>query len=62
LIKLYFIEQNWNSYQHGKIVHHSEARKKYLASNGNVDFDKIEARWGFLKAVKESLANKFFTA
>jgi creatine kinase len=33
-----------------------------LDSNGNVDFEKIEARWGYLKDIKESLANKFFTS
>jgi creatine kinase len=62
LIKLYFIEDNWNNFRHGHIVHLSDARKKYLNPEGNVDFDKIEARWGYLKTVKESLANKHFTA
>jgi len=60
LIKLYFIENNWNNYKHGHIVHLSEARKKYLNNQGKVDFDKIEARWGYLKTIRESLANKFF--
>ena len=61
MIKLYFIENNWNNYQHGHIVHLSEARKKYLNNQGHVDFDKIEARWGYLKSIKECLANKHFT-
>ena len=61
LIKLYFIEDNWNNFKHGHTVHLKDARKKYLNSEGNVDFDKIEARWGYLKTVKESLANKHFT-
>jgi hypothetical protein len=33
-----------------------------LNTQGHVDFDKVEARWGYLKTIKESLANKFFTA
>ena len=32
-----------------------------MSTEGNVDFDKVEARWGYLKTVKESLANKYFT-
>jgi len=43
-------------------VHLAECRKKYLDAQGNVDFNKVEARWGFLKTVKESLANKFWTS
>ena len=44
-----------------KIVFKEEARKDYLNSEGNVDFDKIEARWNQLKNVKVSLANKYWT-
>ena len=33
-----------------------------MNNQGHVDFDKVEARWGYLKSVKECLANKHFTA
>lgn len=51
LIKLYFIENSWDQFPKGKIVHLAQGRTKYL-TNDKVDFDKVEARWGFLKTVK----------
>ena len=33
----------------------------FLNAEGNVDFDKVEARWKELKNVKVSLANKYWT-
>jgi hypothetical protein len=56
---LYFIEQSWNSYTGIRFL--ADCRKKYLSEKGNVDWGKVRARWAFLKTVKESLANKFFT-
>lgn len=60
LISLYFIEQTFNSYQGTRYL--SECRTKYLNSQGNVDWNKVKARWTYLKTIKESLANKFFTS
>jgi creatine kinase len=56
---LYFIEQTWNSFSGTRFL--EDCRKKYLNNQGNVDWGKVRARWAFLKTVKESLANKFFT-
>ena len=60
LINLYFIEQTWNSYSGTRFL--ADCRKKYLNVQGNVDWGKVRARWAFLKTVKESLANKYFTS
>ena len=57
LIKLYEIEKAGGSC----VVHLQDCRKKYLDSDGNVDWSKVEQRWTDLKKVKESLANKFYT-
>ncbi|MCA9366922.1 hypothetical protein KC887_01495 [Candidatus Kaiserbacteria bacterium] len=43
------------------IVFKEEARAPYLTTDGNVDWNKVEARWTELKSVKESLGNKHFT-
>jgi creatine kinase len=59
LINLYFIEQSWNSYTGIRFL--ADCRKRYLNEKGNVDWGKVRARWAFLKTIKESLANKFFT-
>ena len=59
LINLYSIEKSWNEY--GGISFLADCRKKYLNEQGNVDWGKVKSRWAFLKTVKESLANKFFT-
>jgi hypothetical protein len=59
LISLYFIEQTWNSYKGIRLL--ENCRKNYLNSQGNVDWSKVRARWTYLKTVKESLANKYFT-
>jgi creatine kinase len=42
-------------------VFKADARKLYLDENGNVDYDKITARWAELSKVKVSLGNKYFT-
>lgn len=52
---------NWDSLAHGKIVFISDARKIFLTPSGDVDWDKVDERWQNLKAVKESLANKYCT-
>jgi creatine kinase len=59
LINLYSIEKSWNEY--GGIRFLADCRKKYLNEQGKVDWGKVKSRWAFLKTVKESLANKFFT-
>lgn len=59
LISLYFIEQTWNSYKGIRFL--ENCRKTYLNPQGNVDWGKVRARWTYLKTVKESLANKYFT-
>jgi len=33
----------------------------FLNADGNVDFDRVEARWKELKNAKVSLANKYWT-
>lgn len=45
----------------GKIVYKEEIRKEFLNGEGQVDWDKVEARWKELSSVKVSLANKYFT-
>ena len=37
-------------------------RVDYLDGEGNVDWNKVEARWNELKKGKVSLANKFYNA
>jgi arginine kinase len=43
------------------VVYLADCRKKYLNAEGNVDWNKVEARWSELKNVKVCLANKFWT-
>ena len=59
LISLYFIEQTFNSYK--GINYLADCRKKYLDSNGKVQWSKVKARWGYLSTIRVSLANKYFT-
>ena len=56
LVKLYGIEKETSN-----CVYLEEVRKDFLDGDGNVDWDKVEARWAELKKVKVSLANKYFT-
>ena len=42
------------------VVYLEDCRKKYLNNESNVDWNKVEARWAELKAIKVSLANKFW--
>ncbi|CAK66751.1 unnamed protein product (macronuclear) [Paramecium tetraurelia] len=44
-----------------KIFAKQDVRKLYLDEQGNVDFNKIQARWDELKNIKVSLANKHYT-
>ncbi|CAK72037.1 unnamed protein product (macronuclear) [Paramecium tetraurelia] len=44
-----------------KILAKQDVRKLYLDEQGNVDFNKIQARWDDLKKFKVSLANKHYT-
>ncbi len=60
LISLYFIEQTWNSNKGIRFL--ADCRKSYLDSQGNVDWSKVRIRWTYLKTIKESLANKYFTS
>jgi hypothetical protein len=46
---------------HSECVFIEDARKQYLDGEGNVDWDKVEARWLELRSIKISLGNKFFT-
>ena len=50
LISLYFIEQNYHSFEGIRFL--ADCRKKYLDTHGNVDWSKVNARWSFLKTVK----------
>lgn len=43
------------------VVYLENCRKNYLNAQGNVDWGKVDAKWAELKAVKVSLANKFWT-
>lgn len=56
LVKLYGIEKETSN-----CVYLEDVRKQFLNGEGNVDWDKVEARWAELKKVKVSLANKYFT-
>lgn len=46
----------------GSIIFIDEARKLFQKPNGDVDWDKVEERWAYLKTKKESLGCKYFTA
>jgi len=43
------------------VVFLADCRKNYLNAEGNVDWNKVEAKWADLKKVKVSLANKLWT-
>lgn len=51
----------WDNLKRGKIIFKEEARKEFLDSNGNVDWNKVQNRYKYLKEIKESLGNKHFT-
>lgn len=62
LVKLYEVENAAGNHDHhSKVVFMEDARKQYLDGEGNVDWDKVEARWLGLRSVKTSLGNKYFT-
>ena len=52
---------SWDTFAKGKIVYIDEARKVFVKEDGDVDWDKVQERWNFLKPIKESLAAKYYT-
>ena len=52
---------SWDAIAPGKIVFKQEARKVFVNENGDVDWAKVQERWNYLKPIKLSLANKFWT-
>jgi hypothetical protein len=61
LVKLYQVEKAAGADHHSECVFIEDARKQYLDGEGNVAWDKVEARWLELRSIKTSLGNKFFT-
>jgi len=52
---------SWPALEKGKIVFIDDARKLFCDADGKVDWKKVQERWDYLKTIRVSLANKYWT-